>query len=364
MEDINDNEIIDADIEIATDKKPLFKKVCKKIGIVVSVYFLCRILNELLYSRIYIIFPELGSTGLYAVGSVLSCVFVYLIPILFAVILFKSYDYYRGEVKTLYKRPVHLARALSNFPAAYGFGQAVNILTLIVFYIISLLGSSGVDVEKSFETMSVNTPDNIYSALIMTFTAVIIAPVLEEFWLRGIFYDALKPFGNGISILITSVVFGLMHSNLQMLFYTTALGFVLGYIRYATGSIFVSTIIHAFINSIAMVIMLFLSTDTFQKNMNLTNMAEQNSGDELLTVMFYIYLGTVLLLMLVGIISFFKKIKIVKRNKIQNDWQEAKPLKKVFIFLSGLPVILMIVLAVDAHFGKWIAVSIFELINK
>lgn len=336
-------------------KKAAFRRICGKIGFSISIFYISRILCGMLISLFLSVFPNFGTTAIYAINMVFSCVFSYFIPLLATIILFSSEDTYNVAVKSLYKRPEKSARVFSVFPAVYGMGLAVNFLTLLAFYLISLVSRGGISPERSFSSISV--PENIYCALIFMFLSVIIAPIAEEFWVRGIFYDALKPYGDGIAILITSIVFGLMHGNLQMLFYTTALGLALGYIRYATGSIFAPTLIHAGVNFIASAISIFLSLDTFKEAK-----FELSEGEEFLSVMFYVFLGIVLLLMIIGLVSFFKRIRAIRRVGIKNTWNGVRPAKKVFIFLTSLPVLIMLALAVDAHFGQWILSWLYALV--
>lgn len=338
------------------EKKNDFKRVCGKIGFSISAFYICKITCSMIMTFIYASFEELGTTVLYGISMFFSCLFSYLIPLLITMILFGSEGIYEGKVRQLYKCPKKSARVFAAFPAIYGLGMAVNILTLLAFYLISLFSRENVVLEKSLQSAN-RLPDNIYCALMLTFVSVIIAPLVEEFWVRGILYDALKPYGDGIALLISSVVFGLMHGNLQMLFYTTALGLALGYIRYATGSIFASTVIHAGVNLISSVISLFLSTDALKDVQ-----VEPSAGDEFITVLFYACIGAVLILMLVGIVSFFKRLPALRRVKINNAWPDVKPAGKLFIFFSSIPVLIMLALAVDAHFGQWITRSLFNLI--
>jgi uncharacterized protein len=58
-------------------------------------------------------------------------------------------------------------------------------------------------------------------------------------------------FGNWKGLIITSVLFGLMHSgygNINEVLYTSFVGIVIGYLFYRTRSLPLVTLIHGFIN--------------------------------------------------------------------------------------------------------------------
>lgn len=333
---------------------PDFKRLCLRIGLAFSVYFLCRAVNSALSERLYDLLGDtLDSTALYALSAALGVILVYLVPMAATIALLGGL----GSLSAYYRRPQKTAKAIANFPAAYGLGQSVNFLTLLAFWAIGQLSGGSVDTERSFTNISGMVPENVYCALIMMFQLVVIAPLFEEIWTRGVLYDALQPYGNGLAILISSLIFGLMHGNLQMLFYTTALGLAFGYIRYATGSIFVTTILHAIFNSISAFILLFLSTNAVN-----TGLAESES-DELVLALFSIYMIVVYALLFLGIIAFFRKLPVIRRYRIEKNWTQLRPGRKLVVFLTSIPVLLMLVLAVDSSLYNQTAKWVYTLIG-
>ncbi len=86
----------------------------------------------------------------------------------------------------------------------------------------------------------------------LIFTCVFPA-LFEEFLHRGILLNAGKKYGNPkTALIISSLLFGLMHLNINQFFYATILGFLMGYVSLISGSIIPTIIIH-FMNN-------FLST--------------------------------------------------------------------------------------------------------
>lgn len=92
-----------------------------------------------------------------------------------------------------------------------------------------------------------NDPEVV--ALFMTLS---LAPAFaEELLFRGVIYTNLRPYGKVFAVLVSSVAFGLMHQNVDQLFYTTVAGICLALIYEATGSIWGSVFMHMFNNLFA-----------------------------------------------------------------------------------------------------------------
>jgi len=317
-----------------------YKAICVKLGLSMCVYFLCRLFAGWL-------FVQLGNHGgafvenyFGLISSLLSIIFIYVIPLVVTVLIFRSTVNYKGKYRALYKKPKRLARAMGTFPATYGLGQGTALLTLLVMFLISRGLSGHTYIEELLRPTYIETPTNIASLLALMFILVIIAPLFEEFWVRGIMYDALKPYGVGIAIIITSIIFGLMHGSLYMLFYTTAFGFALGYIRYASGSLFVVTILHAIVNSIGAGALLF---STLQQMTN-----EENRFINTIAIIYFV---SMLVMIVVGVVVFISKIPAIRKYRIENGWTEIGPWKKTAVFFISIPVILMVVLAFNEIFG-------------
>jgi membrane protease YdiL (CAAX protease family) len=68
---------------------------------------------------------------------------------------------------------------------------------------------------------------------------------------RGLILTNLAPYGKGMAIVTSALLFGLMHMNPAQFFYTTLMGIILGLIYVKTGSIWVCIAIHFANNAIA-----------------------------------------------------------------------------------------------------------------
>lgn len=117
--------------------------------------------------------------------------------------------------------------------------------TFISNFFHSIIYMLGYENISSGETITLN-----YAFLLKEFVLTAILPAIcEEFLHRGILLHAGKKCGNTrYSLLVSSILFGLMHLNINQFFYATILGALMGYINLVTDSIYPSIIIH-FINN-------------------------------------------------------------------------------------------------------------------
>jgi membrane protease YdiL (CAAX protease family) len=326
-----------------TDKLKSYKLVCAKLGAMMCVYFICRMIAPYFGGFFARLTRQgaLSETWLYVIQGVISILMVYIVPLLFAALIFGSFEYYKGgRLAELYKKPKKIARSLGTFPAMYGLGYGIALLTLLTGWFISRLNASdeAARVEELFQPTAIPAITNVAGLIGMVFLLVVVAPVLEEIWMRGIVFDALGPYGYGVTIIISSLLFGLMHGSVYMLFYTTALGFALGYVRYATGSLWVVTVLHAIINAVAAGMLVLTS---------LVEMTGENN--KLINTALNIYMIAMLVLIIAGVIAFITRIPIIRRYKIENAWTEISGGRKMTAFFLSLPVLIMLLLAFEEH---------------
>ena len=84
---------------------------------------------------------------------------------------------------------------------------------------------------------------------VLQFIVMCVVPgFCEEFLFRGAILTNCLPFGRSNAILISSLLFGLMHQNAEQILYAFAAGIVLGLVYEKTGSIWNCTILHVFNN--------------------------------------------------------------------------------------------------------------------
>lgn len=122
--------------------------------------------------------------------------------------------------------------------------------TLIVFAIVSALYPQ-VDLEQSQDVVfknAVNIPQ-----IVMAFLAlVVIAPVAEESIFRGLLLPAFaKKIGFVAAAIVTSIMFGAVHGQLNVAIVTFVLGLILAWMYKRTDSLWPAIMLHSFKNLIA-----------------------------------------------------------------------------------------------------------------
>ena len=124
--------------------------------------------------------------------------------------------------------------------------------------------------------------------------AGIVGPIIEELVYRGLVLKSLEKYGKVFAIIVSSIVFGVMHMNLPQSVFATAVGLVLGYIT-VNYSIKWSILLHIINNC--------LFGDLLSYALNRLPENVQN----------IIYYAIVIAMFVIGAI-----ILIINRNKIRN----------------------------------------------
>lgn len=145
------------------------------------------------------------------------------------------YRFEKGQGKT----------ACKCFPAVMTVNLAIS---LIIGYISMYLSGLGVVVpEADFSYSDTSAMAFVFQILY----GVIIAPIVEESIYRGLAIHLLKPYGKRMAVVISAVIFGLMHGNIAQAVNGICFGLVMGTITVQCGSIIPTVMIHIMNNALA-----------------------------------------------------------------------------------------------------------------
>ena len=104
----------------------------------------------------------------------------------------------------------------------------------------------------------------VWDSVIYVFTLCFIVPVAEELVFRGIVFGELrKGFGPWVSVLISAVVFGLMHGRDIHIGYALVCGIIIAACYYLTDSLIASIILHMIFNIFGSGVASFMSIEYF-----------------------------------------------------------------------------------------------------
>lgn len=128
------------------------------------------------------------------------------------------------------------------FLVALGFTAVSNILTDIISVIFSLLNLS--PMSFTFEI-----PHSAGGVILYLLTLAVAPAIVEEYALRGVTLGALRNLGDKNALIISSLLFALMHANFIQIPFALLMGLILGYLTLVTGSIIPAVVLH-FINNL------------------------------------------------------------------------------------------------------------------
>ncbi|MFA5522919.1 MAG: type II CAAX endopeptidase family protein [Tissierellales bacterium] len=126
---------------------------------------------------------------------------------------------------------------------SYPIGVFFNYLMLIVLNYFGKVSANLVPIPESGQEM-----------IIGLIVVALSAGICEEVMFRGFIMKAYEKKGMKLSILLSGVLFGLFHFNIQNLLGPIYLGLIFGYMVYKTDSIFSSIIAHTANNAFALLL--------------------------------------------------------------------------------------------------------------
>lgn len=127
----------------------------------------------------------------------------------------------------------------------------VSMLFHSIVLVIQIFMLNGFDALGLYVNSVNYTMDNeISTTVINCVLSIIGAPIAEELLYRGVIMRLLSKVSARFGIIISALLFGLMHGNPYQLVLGFALGIVWGYIDFKAGSILPSIVCHAVLNAL------------------------------------------------------------------------------------------------------------------
>lgn len=144
-------------------------------------------------------------------------------------------------------KPVDALSFILAIVAGIGFCMVANIVTS---YFTVFLGIFGVELSSPDIAM----PKGFSGVLTTVIRVVVVAAITEELTLRGYIMGNLRKYGDKFAILVSALVFAVMHGNLIQAPFALIAGFGIGYLSIKTGTIWTGIAIHFANNLISTVI--------------------------------------------------------------------------------------------------------------
>ena len=126
-----------------------------------------------------------------------------------------------------------------------------NLVGTLITTVVGVLKGSAVDNAL----MTYATGSN----MIVTFLYMVIcAPILEEYIFRKLIVDRTVKYGQGVAVVLSGLMFGLFHGNLNQFAYAFLLGMFLAFLYVKTGELKVTIGLHMCINFMGAVVSVLL----------------------------------------------------------------------------------------------------------
>ena len=126
-----------------------------------------------------------------------------------------------------------------------------NLVGTLITTVVGTLKGSAVDNAL----MTYATESN----MIVTFIYMVIcAPILEEYIFRKLIVDRTVKYGQGVAIVLSGLMFGLFHGNLNQFAYAFLLGMFLAFLYVKTGNLKITIGLHMCINFMGAVVSVLL----------------------------------------------------------------------------------------------------------
>lgn len=234
------------------------------------------------------------------------------------------------------KKPIY-----QNFQDDFGFRRVkfsvilISIVLGIIVFVINVAVSSMfsgllqlVGYHNPF-TSSSQTVDTSISAFLLQVLLVAILPAIgEEFLHRGFLMNSIRNIGMKKAILISGLLFGFLHFNINQFFYATVLGIIMAFVGAVSRSVIPCMIIH-FTNNFISVYLSFAQYNKWPLHNMYTWLAEKmNGGSKVLvfTICFIVIALLVALLIYLIVLIFkittYNKVKKALDGAFEGDYEK------------------------------------------
>lgn len=233
-----------------------------------------------------------------------------------------------------FRSRVSVKRILALLPAGLAVFMFSN---FAVEMLLQNLEAIGLPYDQS--SLSVATDGSLSANILYVISVACVPAFVEEFLFRGVLFGVLRKYGDGFAILISSLLFGLMHGNIIQIPFAFIGGLALAFLVMYTGSIIPAMLLH-FANNFYSVIGDIVTTQF---------------GTLIGNIFYILVMGTTLLLALLGLFFLSRKDKGLFHIEKPDSSLTLKERLKTFFVTPG--VIIAVVLLVGEAAMTWMMVS-------
>lgn len=189
-----------------------------------------------------------------------------------------------------------------------GLQTATVIIATILIAIIGIFGGEIVQPDFTVENST------LLSDLLLYMYVCLLGPILEELLYRGVLLQSLKKYNVRFAIVISALIFGMMHENITQCILGMLIGIPLAIITIKSGSILPAIFTHIIVNTSNVVFALMIMSDKQAYKAMLTDNLFPQNGLPLIGVVLAILwrFGFLAAGIVVGVVSMVQGLKLKK----------------------------------------------------
>ena len=255
------------------------------------------------------VFKPLGEVGEYIINAVIQIILI------FSTSIFLFSYLQKNKIKSTFHffgfKKINFKAVLISF----AIGIVVYILNVFVSsFFNSILSALG----YNFGSSSSEGAYPFWIFIINIIVTAVLPAVCEETAHRGLLLKGLSPMGRKNAIIISSMLFGLLHMNITQFFYATLIGFLLGHIATISDNIYPAMIIH-FMNNAISVLMRYSQANNLGFDFLFTYINQSIANNALVGFIFVLALiGLLVILLKYLIVLLFRQTSAKKMNELQD----------------------------------------------
>ena len=231
------------------DKKP-HKKFFSRVGLS---YFTFFIVTSVLQAVVALVARQINPDIMdnYAAKIILALAPMYLVGAPIALLIMKKLPAGKPQGTKW-----NAGQIIGGFFVAYGLVYVSNIIGTTLGAVIEALVPGAQAATNDTQELVASG-----SILVNILAIAIIGPIVEELLFRKMLCDRLKVYGDGITMVVTGLVFAIFHGNLTQGAYTFTLGMFFAYVYLKTGKLAITIAYHIGINFMGGVLPLIVMKD-------------------------------------------------------------------------------------------------------
>lgn len=279
------------------------KKFFSKIGFNYLAYSIASILFLIILSNIIaVIRPEILNN--INIATIITAICNYVLPLPILLFLMRKLD--STEIK---KNNLDFKTFLKYLCITFTLMWIGNITGTIITNLLSFTIQN--DIANPIQNL-INSTDLWLNLILIS----LIGPIFEEIIFRKILIDRTIKYGPLASILVSAIIFGLIHGNLNQFCYTVLVGGFFAYVYIKTGQIKYSIGLHIILNMLGSVLSMIV-------NNSAVNLSNAFNTTNLAILVFYFIL--ILIALFVGIYTLVEYIQKKRKQKNSIDLKIIKP---------------------------------------